>query len=122
MSRFYKQFNDEEQGKWADWEGNSLTVLREDIERLFEREFSHKNLTKVGIRDWLYTIGIQPGTYLFYRHQPGGNNAYAGGGYMWRERIEFRFDDPSSIAFIKMSIGSDLTMQETPVVRVFPAS
>lgn len=114
MSAF-KQFNEEEQIQWDSWEGNSLTVLRADIESLLKREYGHKHLTKKGMRDWLYTIGIQPGGYLLYRHI---GSHHMQGGYQWRERIEFRFEDESSIAFIKMSIGNDLVTQEMPVIRV----
>ena len=102
----FKQLTDDEAVAWEQWEGHALTVYRENLSDIILNDltlrYQSKHLTTAAIRNWLYEIGIQPGSYLMYRHKDS-----------WRERLEFRFEDPTSISFIKMSIGSELKTIKT---------
>ena len=113
MRTKFKQLTDDEAVAWEQWEGNALVVYRENLSDIILNDltlrYQSKHLTTAAIRNWLYEIGIQPGSYLMYRHKDS-----------WRERLEFRFEDPTSISFIKMSIGSELKTIKQKPQRVFP--
>ena len=81
----FKEFNDIEQKCWDDWKENSITIPK--------TKFSSRKQ----IQEWVYQLGIQPGSYLFKKTNNLGYSSRP-----WNNLIEVRFQNPEDVAFIQL--------------------